>query len=152
MKKYLGVFMLALWLSGCDSGEKFYLIDKIHLEFDNSEEVMTKEELSVIQQGIAKRAVDSKDGIYFSFISDQGFYYIDGEKYDAGLKDGRMKFNDILLTVKKDEKDTISLVSDKKTNCDFFDCEISMTLKQVEEKSPEFVKMKQHIDEKKKAE
>ncbi|MDY4386584.1 hypothetical protein [Pectobacterium aroidearum] len=152
MKKYLGVVIMVLWLSGCNGEEKFYRIDDINLKFDNSQETMSQKELSVIQEGITKKAVDSKGDIYFSFTPEQGAYYLQGEKHDANLKGGRMQLNDIKLTVKSDVKDTIQLISDKETNCDFFDCEITMTLKRVEEKSPDFVKIKQILDKQKKSE
>ncbi|WP_409308126.1 hypothetical protein [Pectobacterium sp. B1J-3] len=146
MKKYLGVFILALWLSGCDGEKKIsegtYLIDDIRIVFDGASNKEDDPFKSAVSEGLK----EIKDDIYFNFTSTQATYYTPKKRYTEELKGNRIQIENVWHTINIDEKNTIRLVSDRKSACSIYDCEITMILKKKDDQSPEVIRIKQNFE------
>ena len=65
MKKYLGIIMMALWLSGCNGEETLsegkYLVEDISVVFDNSKNPEANKNRDNLQEHIAKNLKSIKN-------------------------------------------------------------------------------------------
>ncbi|MBN3055843.1 hypothetical protein [Pectobacterium brasiliense] len=155
MKKYLGIIMMALWLSGCD-GEKTlsegkYLVEDIRVVFDNSKHPEANENRDSLQEHIAKNLKSIKNDLYFNLTLTQVSYYSADGEYTEEMKDNRIRVNGMWHTLNITGKNTVTFVSDKSAACAFYYCEITMVLKKTEEQSPGLLKIQQRFEEHKKA-
>ena len=155
MKKYLGIIMMALWLSGCD-GEKTlsegkYLVEDIRVVFDNSKHPEANENRDNLQEHIAKNLKSIKNDLYFNLTPTQVSYYSADGEYTEEMKDNRIRVNGMWHTLNITGKNTVTFVSDKSAACAFYYCEITMVLKKTEEQSPALLKIQQRFEEHKKA-
>ncbi|WGL27331.1 hypothetical protein OWC53_18670 [Pectobacterium brasiliense] len=155
MKKYLGIIMMALWLSGCD-GEKTlsegkYLVEDIRVVFDNSKHPEANENRDNLQEHIAKNLKSIKNDLYFNLTPTQVSYYSEDGEYTEEMKDNRIRVNGMWHTLNITGKNTVTFVSDKSAACAFYYCEITMVLKKTEEQSPGLLKIQQRFEEHKKA-
>ncbi|MCL6329270.1 hypothetical protein EXT51_07075 [Pectobacterium carotovorum subsp. carotovorum] len=155
MKKYLGIIMMALWLSGCD-GEKTlsegkYLVEDIRVVFDNSKHPEANENRDNLQEHIAKNLKSIKNDLYFNLTPTQVSYYSADGEYTEEMKDNRIRVNGMWHTLNITGKNTVTFVSDKSAACAFYYCEITMVLKKTEEQSPGLLKIQQRFEEHKKA-
>ncbi|MDC9820014.1 hypothetical protein ABRQ07_15630 [Pectobacterium polonicum] len=155
MKKYLGIIMMVLWLSGCNGEETLsegkYLVEDIRVVFDNSKNPEANKNRDDLQEHIAKSLKGIKNDLYFNLTPTQVSYYsVDGE-HTEDIKENRVQVNGSWQTLKITGKNTVQLVSDKSAACAFYYCEITMVLKKTEEQSPGLLKIKQRFDEHKKA-
>ncbi|MEI7342089.1 hypothetical protein WCT87_11470 [Pectobacterium brasiliense] len=155
MKKYLGIIMMALWLSGCD-GEKTlsegkYLVEDIRVVFDNSKHPEANENRDNLQEHIAKNLKSIKNDLYFNLTPTQVSYYSADGEYTEEMKDKRIRVNGMWHTLNITGKNTVTFVSDKSAACAFYYCEITMVLKKTEEQSPALLKIQQRFEEHKKA-
>ncbi|MEQ9940664.1 hypothetical protein ABRP58_01145 [Pectobacterium aroidearum] len=155
MKKYLGVVIMALWLSGCNGEETLnegkYLVEDISVVFDNTKNPEANKNRYNLQEHITQNLKGIKNDIYFNLTPTQVSYYnVDGE-YTEEMKDNRIQVNGMWHTLKITGKNTVTFVSDKSAACAFYYCEITMVLKKTEEQSPALLKLKQRFDDRKKA-
>lgn len=155
MKKYLGIIMMALWLSGCN-GEKTlsegkYLVEDISVVFDNSKNPEANKNRDNLQEHIAKNLKSIKNDLYFNLTPTQVSYYSEDGEYTEEMKDNRIRVNGMWHTLNITGKNTVTFVSDKSAACAFYYCEITMVLKKTEEQSPGLLKIQQRFEEHKKA-
>ncbi|WP_223250573.1 hypothetical protein [Pectobacterium peruviense] len=155
MKKYLGIIMMVLWLSGCN-GEKTrsegkYLVEDIRVVFDNSKSPEANKNRDDLQEHITQGLKGIKNDIYFNLTPTQVNYYsVDGE-HTEDIKDNRVQINGSWHTLEIIGKNKVQFVSDKSAACAFYFCEITMVLKKTEEQSPDLLKIKQRFEDRKKA-
>ncbi|MEQ9905725.1 hypothetical protein [Pectobacterium aroidearum] len=155
MKKYLGIIMMALWLSGCNGEETLnegkYLVEDISVVFDNSKNPEANKNRDNLQEHIAQNLKGIKNDLYFNLTPTQVSYYSEDGEYTEEMKDNRIQVNGMWHTLKITGKNTVTFVSDKSAACAFYYCEITMVLKKTEEQSPALLKLKQRFDDRKKA-
>ncbi|MFJ5504980.1 hypothetical protein ACIPUO_12360 [Pectobacterium carotovorum] len=155
MKKYLGIIMMALWLSGCNGEETLregkYLIEDIRVVFDNSKHPEANENRDNLQEHIKQNLKGIKNDLYFNLTPTQVSYYSAESEYTEEMKDNRIQVNGMWHTLKITGKNTVQFVSDKSAACAFYYCEITMVLKKTEEQSPGLLKIQQRFEEHKKA-
>ncbi len=155
MRKYLGIIMMALWLSGCDGEERLsegtYLVEDIRVVFDNSEHKEASKERDDLQKNITQSLGRIKNDIYFNLTPTQVIYYTSDGEYTEEIKDNRVQINDMWHTLRITEKNTVQFVSDKKTACAFYYCEITMVLNKTKAQSLGLLKIQQRFEEHKKA-
>lgn len=155
MKKYLGIIMMALWLSGCNGEETLsegkYLVEDISVVFDNSKNPEANKNRDNLQEHIAKNLKSIKNDLYFNLTPTQVSYYSEDGEYTEEMKDNRIRVNGMWHTLNITGKNTVTFVSDKSAACAFYYCEITMVLKKTEEQSPGLLKIQQRFEEHKKA-
>ncbi|MDY4334001.1 hypothetical protein SOV78_08320 [Pectobacterium brasiliense] len=155
MKKYLGIIMMALWLSGCNGEETLsegkYLVEDISVVFDNSKNSEANKNRDNLQEHIAKNLKSIKNDLYFNLTPTQVSYYSEDGEYTEEMKDNRIRVNGMWHTLNITGKNTVTFVSDKSAACAFYYCEITMVLKKTEEQSPGLLKIQQRFEEHKKA-
>lgn len=155
MKKYLGIIMMALWLSGCNGEETLregkYLIEDIRVVFDNSKHPEANENRDNLQEHIKQNLKGIKNDLYFNLTPTHVSYYSAESEYTEEMKDNRIQVNGMWHTLKITGKNTVQFVSDKSAACAFYYCEITMVLKKTEEQSPGLLKIQQRFEEHKKA-
>ncbi|GKV75032.1 hypothetical protein PEC106568_02060 [Pectobacterium carotovorum subsp. carotovorum] len=155
MKKYLGIIMVALWLSGCNGEETLsegkYLVEDISVVFDNSKNPEANKNRDNLQEHIAKNLKSIKNDLYFNLTPTQVSYYSEDGEYTEEMKDNRIRVNGMWHTLNITGKNTVTFVSDKSAACAFYYCEITMVLKKTEEQSPGLLKIQQRFEEHKKA-
>ncbi|ARA75035.1 hypothetical protein B5S52_03690 [Pectobacterium brasiliense] len=155
MKKYLGIIMMALWLSGCNGEETLsegkYLVEDISVVFDNSKNPEANKNRDNLQEHIAKNLKSIKNDLYFNLTPTQVSYYSADGEYTEEMKDNRIRVNGMWHTLNITGKNTVTFVSDKSAACAFYYCEITMVLKKTEEQSPGLLKIQQRFEEHKKA-
>ncbi|MEI7301358.1 hypothetical protein [Pectobacterium carotovorum] len=155
MRKYLGVLIMALWLSGCNGEETLregkYLIEDIRVVFDNSKHPEANENRDNLQEHIKQNLKGIKNDLYFNLTPTQVSYYSAESEYTEEMKDNRIQVNGMWHTLKITGKNTVQFVSDKSAACAFYYCEITMVLKKTEEQSPGLLKIQQRFEEHKKA-
>ncbi|WP_240345291.1 hypothetical protein [Pectobacterium brasiliense] len=155
MKKYLGIIMMALWLSGCNGEETLsegkYLVEDISVVFDNSKNPEANKNRDNLQEHIAKNLKSIKNDLYFNLTPTQVSYYSEDGEYTEEMKDNRIRVNGMWHTLNISGKNTVTFVSDKSAACAFYYCEITMVLKKTEEQSPGLLKIQQRFEEYKKA-
>lgn len=154
MKKYVSAAVFALLLSGCDGQtvpkDGYYLVDDIRVEFDDADDQDDPKERASFQEGIAQSIEQLKDDIFF-YITPQelSYYTVDGKRTEK-IKDGRTEINDRWHTIKTSQKGLVQLVTDKDMSCGFYECAITMTLKNTVETAPALVAMKQDFEQRQK--
>ncbi|MEQ9898790.1 hypothetical protein ABRP59_04035 [Pectobacterium punjabense] len=155
MKKYLGIIMMVLWLSGCNGEETLsegkYLVEDVRVVFDNSKNPEANKNRDDLQEHITQSLKHIKNDIYFNLTPTQVSYYsVDGE-HTEDIKENRVQVNGSWHTLKITGKNTVQFVSDKSAACGFYYCEIIMVLKKTETQSPDLLKIQQRFDDSKKA-
>ncbi|MBN3256305.1 hypothetical protein H5A33_16895 [Pectobacterium brasiliense] len=155
MRKYLGIIMMALWLSGCNGEETLsegkYLVEDIRVVFDNSKHPEANENRDNLQEHITQNLRGIKNDLYFNLTPTQVSYYSEDGEYTEEMKDNRIRVNGMWHTLNITGKNTVTFVSDKSAACAFYYCEITMVLKKTEEQSPGLLKIQQRFEEHKKA-
>ncbi|MEI7369765.1 hypothetical protein WCT94_19310 [Pectobacterium sp. 1950-15] len=155
MKKYLGIIMMALWLSGCNGEETLsegkYLVEDIRVVFDNSKNPEANKNRDNLQEHIAQNLKGIKNDLYFNLTPTQVSYYSEDGEYTEEMKDNRIQVNGMWHTLNITGRNTVTFVSDKSAACAFYYCEITMVLKKTEEQSPALLKLKQRFEERKQA-
>ncbi|MFJ5360775.1 hypothetical protein ACIPUG_07425 [Pectobacterium sp. CHL-2024] len=155
MKKYLGIIMMALWLSGCNGEETLsegkYLVEDISVVFDNSKNPEANKNRDNLQEHITQNLKSIKNDLYFNLTPTQVSYYSEDGEYTEEMKDNRIRVNGMWHTLNITGKNTVTFVSDKSAACAFYYCEITMVLKKTEEQSPGLLKIQQRFEEHKKA-
>ncbi|MBN3214924.1 hypothetical protein [Pectobacterium polaris] len=155
MRKYLGIIMMALWLSGCNGEETLsegkYLVEDVRVVFDNSKHPEANKNRDELQENITQSFKGIKDDIYFNLAPTQVIYTTSDGEYTREIKDNRVQINGMWHTLKIDGKNTVHFVSDKKSACAFYYCEITMVLKKTKAQSPDLLKIQQRFEERKKA-
>ncbi|AYH02883.1 hypothetical protein F6Q07_04875 [Pectobacterium parmentieri] len=155
MKKYLGIIMTVLWLSGCNGEETLsegkYLVEDVRVVFDNSKSPEANKNRDELQGHITQGLKHIKNDIYFNLTPTQVSYYsVDGE-HTEDIKENRVQVNGSWHTLKITGKNTVQFVSDKSAACAFYYCEITMVLKKAETQSPDLLKIQQRFDDRRKA-
>lgn len=149
MKGFLSVLAAVVVLSGCDgkdnTHEGYYLFDQINVEFDNSK---TKPQDNLLfrpvqQQQIAQQIKQQNSEIYFNFTSSTVEYYTPFNHQREDIINERVQLNGVSYTITQEKGHTLRLLSDKATNCGFYSCQITITLKKTSTDSPEFIKRQQ---------
>ncbi|MDE8757415.1 hypothetical protein PZA22_23405 [Pectobacterium polaris] len=147
--------MMALWLSGCNGEETLsegkYLVEDVRVVFDNSKHPEANKNRDELQENITQSFKGIKDDIYFNLTPTQVIYTTSDGEYTREIKDNRVQINGMWHTLKIDGKNTVHFVSDKKSACAFYYCEITMVLKKTKAQSPDLLKIQQRFEERKKA-
>lgn len=147
MKGYAGAALVtALLLAGCDGKDKahegYYLVDKIHVEFDNSQ---TKPQDNLVfrdaqQREIAQKIKKQNSDNYFNFTPSMVTYYTPHKSRVKNIRNEHVQLDDIDYTIAQGKEHTLHLSSDNGMNCGFHTCRITMTLKKASGDSAKLIK------------
>lgn len=140
---------LALLLVGCDGDREpepgEYLLEDIQVEFDNRDEEGNKRLRQDVQARLVSQLKESGKGIYYRVTPTDITLYGYGKTSHGSLAEGRVQMDGIWHSVIPGRNHSLRLVTDKGTECAFYDCQITVSLKKVPETSPELLARKQQF-------
>lgn len=147
MKKFMGAAAIALLLAGCNDEKPIeagdYLFESAQIEFDNREAGNNEEGRKAYQQEMVRALNESGKAVYYSITPMEVTAYGYGKHSPGRVEAGRVKLDELWHTLKPGADNTLRLITDKDSECAFYTCQITITLKKAEPDSSELRHRKQ---------